>query len=398
MTSKTAPSFASGILCLLLLLWSLSAPAAEPELNVLILQPPAGEPLFGELEFEVDIYPQEDVSRVEFYLDGELLGELTAPPFRLPLDVGQENRGHRFEVKAYSGDRLAGEALMVSPSIQVDEVVEAELQQLYVTVTNGSQRVLDLERDDFAIIDNGSQQETVTFARGDVRLTAALLIDSSASMRGDRLRYALRGAGAFIQGLKSTDQASLLLFSDRLLYSTPFSNELGTLTQGLDRVRADGGTALNDHLYIALKRLESEQGRRVVIMLTDGIDSHSALRMSELGWLNRRSRTLIYWIRTDPRNEAEKDRFSAWKDSDDYQSEYRKLATAVIESGGRIVTLDRIEDADAAFKEILDELREQYVLGYYPNNRRNDGSWHQVFVRLRMSDLRVRAQRGYVDY
>lgn len=368
------------------------------DVDVLIVQPPPGQPLFGVVDFEVEVYPPDQVSRVEFFLDGEKIGELTEPPFRLTPDLGEDNREHRFEARAFTRDGAVSEALLVSPAIRVDEEIEAELQQLYATVTNGERRVLDLEQDDFAIIDNGSRQEIVTFARGDVRLTASLLIDSSASMRGDRLISALRGASAFIAGLKDIDQASILLFSDRPLYTTPFSNDLSELTAGLERVRAEGGTALNDHLYVALKRLEAEQGRRVVIVLSDGIDSHSALRMNQVTWLARRSRALIYWIRTDPRNDAEKSRFSAWKDADEYHEEYRQLASVVLESGGRIVSLERLDDADDAFNEILNELREQYVLGYYPNNTRHDGSWHQVFIRLRGNQLRVRAQRGYVDY
>jgi Ca-activated chloride channel family protein len=289
---------------------------------------------------------------------------------------------------------------LVSPAIQVDGEVVAELQQLYVTVTSsgGSRRILDLEADDFAIIDNRDQQELVTFARGDVRLTAAILIDSSTSMRGERLRYALRGATSFVDGIRDIDDASLVLFSDRLLHSTPFSHDLEILTAGLGKLQAAGGTALNDHLYLALKRLEHQQGRRVIILLSDGLDSHSALRMSNVTWLAQRSRALIYWLRTGSRSEALESRTSAWKGPEDYRSEYEGLTRTVLETGGRIVTLDKIEDAEDAFREILAELREQYVLGYYPTVNRGDGAWHRVTVRARRSGLLVRTRGGYIDF
>ena len=301
-------------------------------------------------------------------------------------------------MKAYSPTGQMLDALLVSPAIRVDGEVVAELQQLYVTVSQGPSRVLNLTESDFAIIDNGDRQELVTFARGDVRLTAAILIDSSASMKGERLRYALRGAAAFVNGIKATDDASILLFSDRLLHSTPFSHDSNMLTAGLGRVAAAGGTALNDHFYLALKRLEHEQGRRVVILLSDGIDSHSALRMNEVTWLARRSRALVYWLRAAPRSEGQKSRSSAWKSPAGYRSEYEQLTRTVLETGGRILTLDRIQDAETAFREILRELREQYVLGYYPTVSRGDGSWHRVTVRVRQSGLQVRTRGGYVDY
>jgi Ca-activated chloride channel family protein len=194
------------------------------------------------------------------------------------------------------------------------------------------------------------------------------------------------------------DEASILLFSDRLMFSTPFSNDITALTAGLGGVEAGGGTALNDHVYMALKRLEDRQGRRVLVLLSDGIDSHSALRMNEVTWLARRSRALIYWLRTDPEGDAHKTRMSAWKSPGDYRGEYEQLTRTVAETGGRILTLERLEDAEQAFQEVLAELRDQYVLGYFPTVNRGDGSWHRVLVRTRRSGLDVRTRGGYVDY
>lgn len=375
-----------------------SALGAEQQIGVMITRPAPGEPAFGVVDFSVDAYPGEEVARVELFVDGRLVGAAEAPPYETRIDLGTDNREHRFEARAY--DRSGGkvESLLVSPAITVDDVVDAELQQLYVTVTRGAERALDLGRDDFAVIDNGTREQLVTFSQGEVPLAAAVLVDASASMLGNRLRYALRGAAVFVAGLDPTDEASLVLFSDRLLHATPFANDPAVLMAGLTQVEADGGTALNDHLYLALKQLEKRQGRRVVIFLSDGVDSHSVLRTHELTWLARRSRALLYWIRTDPRNEERTSRFSAWKNADEYRAEIRQLAETVTETGGKIFPIAEIADAEAAFREILAELREQYVLGYYPTIARNDGSWHTVTVRLRNSSLDVRTREGYIDY
>lgn len=367
-------------------------------LDVSLTSPPPGQPLFGEIELAADVYPPEYADRVEFLVDGQLVGKVEVPPFRLRYDVGQDNRERHLVARAYDPAGGHRETFMVSPAIRVDEEVVAELQQLYVTVTSGARRELDLGADEFTIVDDGDRQELVTFARGDVRLTATILIDSSASMKGDRLRYALRGASAFVDGIKPTDDASILLFSDRLLLSTPFSNDAQALTADFGAIAAAGGTALNDHLYLSLKRLEHEQGRRVVILLSDGIDSHSTLRMKEVVWLARRSRALIYWLCTDPNNDAQRERSSAWKSSNSYKIEYQQLTRTVLESGGRIITLEAIQDAEPAFRDVLRELREQYVLGYYPSVSTGDGSWHRVQVRVRRSGLQIRTRGGYVDY
>jgi len=167
--------------------------------------------------------------------------------------------------------------------------------------------VLNLNQEDFAIVDKGALQQTVTFARGDVRLTAAILVDASASMVGSRLRHALRGATSFIKGMKETDNAALFLFSDRLLHVTPFSNDAEQLFAGLAGVAADGGTALNDHFYLALKRLETRQGRRVVILLSDGIDSHSCACARLAGWPGEVARWSIGSALTPATNVANRD-------------------------------------------------------------------------------------------
>lgn len=375
-----------------------AAPLSAEELFVVIEQPAAGEPVFGEVTFAAAVEPLAAVARVELLVDGREVAELLEPPFLVRVDVGHENLQHRFEVRAHGRDGEVAEAFLVSPQVRQDLTVDAELQQLYVTVTRGDERVLDLVEEDFAVIDQGARQELVTFARGDIPLAALLLIDSSASMRGDRLRHALRGAAAFTSLLRPEDDAAVYLFSDRLLVTSPFSSDPEVIYAGLGELRGEGGTALNDNLYLALKRLEERQGRRVVILLSDGIDSHSVLRAENVRWLARRSRAMIYWIRTVPADEATKARYSSWKDADTYRKEYEELVTLVRESGGRIVDLDALENADAAFADLLRELREQYVLGYYPSNSRNDGTWHRVHVRLEPGGLRVRTRDGYIDY
>lgn len=388
---------AAGWARILVLALFLQAPAMAEGPVVTITEPEAGLPTFGMVTFAAEIL-EGQADSVVFLVDGEEVARLTSPPFRVQLDVGQENRERRFEIRAVSADGGEGSAILMTPAIRVDDQVDAELRQLYVTVSRENRRILNLPEESFRVYDGRRAQRIVTFSGGGgVRITAALLIDSSTSMKGKRLRYALRGAEAFLRGLKSKDDATLILFSDRLLLATEFSNDPEALTSGLGRAKASGGTALNDHLYLALKRLEAQQGRRVVVVLSDGIDSHSSLRMSDVGWLSQRSRALIYWIRVNPSGSDPTQRVSTWKDAEIYREEYRLLVKAVESSGGRIVDLNRLQDAESAFQEILDELREQYVIGYYPSSARKDGSFREVEVEVEGFGLDVRALRGYID-
>lgn len=374
-----------------------AAPAAGQGVDLLMISPKKGEPVFGPVELAWEVLAAEEVDRIEVFVDGQPMGELVRPPWRLVVDVGEENREHRFLARVHTVSGATGESVYVSPAYRVDDELDAALRPLYVTALDGDRRVLDLEEGDFEVLDDGQRQELTNFSRGDAEIAAALLVDASVSMRGHRLRFALRGAAAFALGLGENDEAALYLFSDRLLHATPFTTDRRELLGGLDGVEATGGTALNDHLYLAVKRLEERKGRRVLILLSDGVDSHSALPMRDVAWLARRSRALIYWVRTEPR-EGEGQRYSAWKGAEEYEAEEDLLAKTVNETGGRIVTLDRIEEAEAAMRGILQELREQYVLGYYPSQIRRDGSWHQVEVRVSRPGIRLRARDGYIDY
>lgn len=390
------PRFANTVSVFATTALTLAAPLAAQVPDVLVLQPKAGEFVFGEVEIVAEVLSAEEIAEVVFHVDGREVARVSKPPFRTSADVGEDNVEHTFEVIAISTSGAEGRTLRTTPAITENETLDLELQQLYVTVTRGEERVLHLRRGDFRILDDGRPQDIVTFEPGDVPLTAAILVDASFSMKGDRLRLAVQGARRFVEEMKDLDEATMLLFSDRLLYATAFTRDPEALTAALSEVRAGGGTAINDHLYLALKRLESEQGRRVVILLTDGVDVESTLPMENVLWMVGRSQALVYWIRL-LEDDRELSRFTAWRDAEGHKKELTQLGQAVTESGGRIVTIQSLEQAEQVFREILLELREQYVLGYYPSHNINDGSWHKVQVQVE-GGYSVRTREGYIDF
>ena len=369
-------------------------------LEVWIERPRPSEFVVGQVEVLIRAAPEEEVGTVQLMVDGRQVALFDRPPFRVAVDVGQENTEHEFEVLVRS---VAGElksATVVTPALRIDEVVDLGLQQLYVTVSGFGKRVLDLAEEDFRILDEGKRQEIVTFERGDIPLTATLLLDCSLSMKGDRLAAALQGANEFVEGMKPLDQAMVMLFSDRLLRATEFSEDREMLSQALTRVEAAGGTSINDHLFLALSRLEAVQGRRVVVLFSDGSDVHSVLPMEGVLQKARSSRALIYWIQLrDPGEDSEVPEYtSSWRNVEANRREFKDLRLAIQESGGRIEVVESLEELEEAFAGILAELREQYVLGYYPSEAKHDGGWRDVRVRVEKSGLDVRTRGGYFDY
>jgi len=363
---------------------------------VFFRSPSAGEPALGTVEVEVEVVG-EGSSEVVLLVDGVEKARLERPPFRATVDFGNTFGPHHFEVVVLDAGGLElARASRETPGLRVDDRVDLELRQLYVTVSSPDGTQTRLAEGDFELRDERVEQKIVTFEGGDAALTVALLVDASESMHGGRLDAALAGAHAFLSGMNDLDEASVMLFSDLIRSQTLVSQEPEALAQQLAGVEARGGTALNDALFVALGQLERRQGRRVVVLLSDGFDIHSVLSIRDVLWSMRRSRSLIYWIEVTEGLEN-LGITSPWRGSEAHAEEKDGLQSLVTESGGRIVRIEQVEEATAAFEEILAELREQYVLGYYPSVRLADGQWHRVRVKVRRPGFKVRTRGGYVD-
>ena len=371
--------------------------ADKDKVEVFIASPSSLEPAFGKVEVVVEVHAEQELAEVALLVDDRKRVRLTEPPWRFLVDLGEENREHSFKVVARTLEGAMGESFIKTPAIRVDEELDVELQQLYVTVTQDNRRVLDLQQNDFSVRDNGVPQQIVTFAKGDVPITAAVLVDSSESMKGERLDGALRGAKTFVDGMKELDEAMLMLFSDRLLRATPFTDQSSELLAALEGVTPGGNTSVNDHLYLALKLLEARQGRRVIVLFTDGADLHSVLDMDDVMWKARRSQVLIYWIVLLDRGAANTSYITAWRDKTDNARQLEGLARVTEQTGARVIGIRNVEETEKAFREILAELREQYVIGFYPSSSQDDGKWHEVKVGVSRSGAEVRAREGYVD-
>jgi VWFA-related protein len=373
------------------------APAAQGA-DVWFVKPDYGAPLFGKAELQAHVETQEGITAIEFFVDGASVGVLTRPPWALEVEVGYENEEHLLRVVATleSGERI--EAVRRTGSVEVEDSLEVELRQLYVNATTGGERIEDLDREDFRIFDGGKRQEIVTFEHGEVPMTAVLLLDASSSMEGNRLKAAVRGARTFLAGMAPLDEAKVLLFSDRLLGATPFTRDQAVLEEALSAVEPVGGTAINDYLFASLKLLDGRQGRRVVVLLSDGSDLHSLLDMSDVFWKAQRSQAMLYWIFLRESSDPElPDYTTAWRGFRENREEVKLLRQAVVQSGGHIAELASPDEIEGAFADIISELREQYVLGYYPDESRHDGSWREVDVRVRRTGAKVRTRQGYID-
>lgn len=396
-------------LAVLLVTLLASAPLVAADLAVTIVSPPINRPVFGDVVVEATIEwadsrrgesVESAVDRVEFYVDYRLVATRREPPWRTVADLGEENVEHTIEVVAHPVAGEAASSRVVTPAVRVDSRIDVRLRQLFVTVTRDGERLLDLERDEFAIEDAGRRQRLVTFARGEVPFTAVLVVDASSSMVGGKLSTAVAGARTFADTMQPLDEAKLLLFSDRRLAESAFTNIGALFELGLAGVEPGGGTALNDALFLALERLRQRQGRRVVVLLSDGVDVDSVLSMRHVERVAKKSEAVLYWIRLAAAEARERrsgaSHLSSWRDGAAHAREIELLERTVRGSGGRIVEVGAAAEIGAAFESVLRDLRGQYVLGYYPDPDPVPGEWREVDVRVRRRGLDVRAPDGYL--
>jgi Ca-activated chloride channel family protein len=380
----------------LLMLLASALPAAAA-VRVKIVAPAPQQPVFGQVIFEVQVAGNEAIDRVEFLVDGKPVGVVRRAPYRVVAEVGDDNREREFRAVVYAAVGASAADRVVTQPVRIDEQMNVRLQQLFVTVMQRGARTLGLDQENFRILDNGQEQKIVTFDKGELPITAVLLLDSSESMRGELLAAAEGGARAFIAGMRPLDQAMLALFSDQLLRVTDFTPDHEELEQSLAGVEARGGTAVNDFLYMSLKLLEGRQGRRVVVLLSDGSDVNSVLSMSDVLRKARTSQSLIYWIQLEGGGKH-KSYTSSWRGHVENDKDYKDLERAVEESGGRIQRVDRTAEIEPVFRGIMQELREQFAIGYYPSNLKSDGAWHAVKVSVTQPGCKIRTANGYVDF
>lgn len=265
--------------------------------------------------------------------------------------------------------------------------VEVEAVNVLATVTDRRTGAFipDLEASDFRITENGVFQHITHFARQtDLPLTIALCIDTSASVRL-KLGFQKEAAADFIFSvMRPVDRALLLEFDTGVTLLHDFTPNPNDLVREIERLRAGGGTSLYDAIYlVAEQKMLSESGRKTAIILSDGADLTSRRTLEEALRMAMKAEMTLYAISTT--------RFGAVVD---YHGE-RALRQLTEASGGRTYFPHSPRQLTEAFREVEEELRNQYSLTYVPINRDRDGSFRRIKVELNRGGAVVRHREGY---
>ena len=375
------------------------APSPASPVRVRFIEPGPPGLVLGQTRITVEAATSDDarIARVEIYADGTLLSVLERPPYTLTWDAG--SGFIRKTLRAVAIDTLGrrGEATLVTRPVYIGQYEEVRLVNVYVTVRDRKGApVLNLTRDDFTLLEDGVPQVLTHFTSAKVPLTLDLLVDASNSMNlGGKIELARKAAIEFMESVDPEDRLMVLSFNDDLQGLADPSADRKAIRDAIEGIQARGGTALYDALYRAADRLAGVEGRRVVVLLSDGRDQ--AFTDNEPGSLHlfeealekaRRSEVAIYAIGLGRHLDTELDlrHERSLKDILD------QLART---SGGRSYYPERGGQLSGIYRQIAADLKAQYALAYVSSNPARDGTWRSITVRTRNPGLDVEARSGY---
>ena len=269
--------------------------------------------------------------------------------------------------------------------------VDVKLVNVFVTVTDQRGAPLaDLKKDDFELVEDDKAQKIALFDKESaLPLNIVLAIDTSLSTRKD-LPLELASARRFAHAiLRPVDALSLYQFSETVSELTPFTPDLRAIDRAIDHVRLGSATALYDALFLGSQALEPRQGRKVMVVITDGGDTMSKVNYQEAVRAAETAEAILYSIIIVP-IEA-----SAGRDTGGEHA----LIQLSADTGGKYFYASSLAQLDEAFRQISDELRTQYLLAYYPSQRLSDSDFRRIQVKVKGipsdSDFKVRHRTGY---
>jgi Ca-activated chloride channel homolog len=266
-----------------------------------------------------------------------------------------------------------------------------DLVSMAVTVADKRHRLItDLSARDFAIYEDGKLQRLSAFAVGErsaPQLHVGVLLDVSGS-QGLDLPFTQAASIEFLKSLgDAAVDATFVDFATDVRSGLYPQADFARLFQRIRGLKADGETALYDAVGLYLGAAEEQDGRKIMVLYTDGADTRSRLRLNELMGLLKASDSTVYTI-------------GALENQPDMvRLEQRKILKQIAEAtGGMAFFPSKVGDLNRIYEQIVGEVRAQYTIGYLSTNEKADGAWRKVEIKITRPDakaLRVRAREGY---
>ena len=336
------------------------------------------------VEMAVNVPDGKKLDNVELFLNDTRMATLFGPPWVQTIDIPRtEGVGYLRAVASLKDEPAQPpvEDLVMINTPQFMEEVNVHLIELPTTVIRNGRPVNDLPETAFKVLDDGRPVKVTKFEHvNNLPLSIGLAIDTSASMqpRMDEARKA--GSQFFANVMRKGDRAFLVAFSTQPELIQRWSPKLSDVNAGLAKLRAEEATALYDAIVYSLYNFVTVKGQKALILITDGKDTASKFSWEQALEYARRSAVPIYAVGIGIHGTEVDVRY--------------KLGRFCTETGGNVYYIDQASDLGRIYSDIQNELRSQYILGFYPGGDVKPGSkWREVSVQV--SDGRAKTIRGY---
>lgn len=254
---------------------------------------------------------------------------------------------------------------------------KVEAVRVDVLVARDGKPLRGLRADDFEVLDNGAPQTVDFVSFEELPLNVVFTFDLSSSIVGDRRDHLREASRAALDGLKAGDQAALVMFNNTVVVGAGLTDRAGLVQRAIDEAEPAGETSLVDAAFAGMMLAESDVGRGLVIVFSDGLDTASWLRPAAVVDVARRSDAVVYAVSAGPASRAE------------------FLRDLTEQTGGRLFAVESTRGLREAFLEVLDEFRQRYLLSYSPAGVSREG-WHALTVRVKSRGATVKARPGYL--
>jgi Ca-activated chloride channel family protein len=270
------------------------------------------------------------------------------------------------------------------------------LVALSVSVTDTNKHFVGgLKSDDFAVYEDGVQQQVRFFESSEVPIDLIVLLDTSSSM-GDKMDVVREAASGFLRTLRSGDRGAVLTFNDGVEVAQPLTSDRASLERAVRQTQAKGATALHNAIYVALKAFgrraaeNSDLRRQAIAVLSDGEDTSSLISFDDVMDLARKSGVGIYTIGLQTKQHT------ASSGHRSYSSSQYSMKTLAKETGAEAFFPTDVTELHGVYSSIAQELSSQYSIAYTPTNPRPDGRFRRIVVRIvSRPELRPKSRTGY---
>jgi Ca-activated chloride channel family protein len=269
---------------------------------------------------------------------------------------------------------IGADARLIAQDPETTLEVDVKLVNVFVTVTDAhGAPVASLQKENFVLKEDGKEQKIAIFDKESaLPLSIVLAVDTSLSTRKD-LPLELASARKFAHTIvRPVDGLAVYKFSEEVSQMVPFTSDLKKIDAGIDKVRNGSATALYDAVFLGSNALSRRQGRKVMVVITDGGDTMSQVDYKEALRAAQEAEAIVYSIIIVP-IEADAGRDTGGEHA---------LIQISSDTGGKYYYATSAPQLDLAFQKISDELRTQYLLAYYPSQRYSNSDFRQLRVDL----------------